>query len=1254
VRKFEQVYRNEVQRIYKLEFGAENNVHSITDVLREYSQEIKSTVSASTFLNKKCQLQYAATFKRDVVNTFITKTFESKQYVVMNKADLEEFLACSGTELNEQFENFTENGSGYSLERNLWVKITVTKYSPFLGSSYIKTPLAIVKKNCVINVKNEDAQCFKWAILSAIHPVDGKDHPDRVTKYVKYENELEFGDIEFPVDVDRVSKFEKLNPKFSVNVFLLDKDEIVPLRASVRFGREHVIDLLLLREGDKSHYVWVKSLSGFLRGKYSKHHGAHLYCRRCLCFVTHDKARLAEHVVHCQGISKDPQRVQMPEDVGGKYKDGKIKFSNHHHSMKAPFVIYADFEAYNCDAKSYDVEMNTNTLTNHVPNSFSYVIVGLDGRPIKEPYLFRAESDTDDIARMFVNRMVAERDEIVDRYFRNPVEMRLSSDEQTDFEESVRCYVCETGFADIKTRCVDMCGSYAGAICSTCPRTGLHTMTKLSSTYLEEKFRKETNCAECDRRFADIKVRDHCHVTGKYRGAACGPCNLKMRVTENTRIPVVLHNLKGYDSHFIMQAIGKTENVKKNLITCIGQTNEKYVTFSLGSLRFIDSLQFLASSLDKLAKSLTKNEYSITDLYSKHDILKRKGVYPYEWIQSCAQFEETSLPKIEDFYSRLRAESITKDEYEHAHKVWSECGCKTFGDYHDLYLKSDVLLLADIFEAFRKTSLKHYGLDPAHYLTSPALSWDAMLKTTRVELEYIQDIDMYMFFERGTRGGISMVAKRYSKANNKYVKGYDKSKPSKYISYIDANNLYGWAMSQFLPTGKFRWLSPEESSAFQERLSPEESNKGYVIECDITYPENLHELHNDYPLACESMEVQRPWLSGYQEGLLGDKNLGKCRKLVPNLMSKKNYVVHYRNLQQYLALGLRVTKIHRVLEFEQKPFMKSYIELNTELRKKAKTDFEKDFFKLMNNSCFGKTMEDVRKRKDIRLIRSSDVRALNKKTASPLFQSMHDFGDELTAVRSSKKVVVLDKPIYVGMVVLELSKFLMNEFWYEHVKTKYGNKAQLLYTDTDSFIFEVECEDIYADMKENEDLYDFSDWPRDHALFDEKNKKVIGKFKDEVVVGKFATIAEFVGLRPKMYAMRLTDESEKRRAKGVSSTVVRKQIAMDLYMDCLENKKTFCHKNISIRHENHHLKTMEVNKISLSPLDTKRYIMENGVETLAYGHYKIESKFCCTNMARPINQRDGGSESQDEANDEGIEYDGGYITEFDDSSYDSN
>ena len=637
-----------------------------------------------------------------------------------------------------------------------------------------------------------------------------------------------------------------------------------------------------------------------------------------------------------------------------------------------------------------------------------------------------------------------------------------------------------------------------------------------------ERYNKETKCWICEEDLNDDKVRDHCHFTDRFRGAAHNSCNLKYKKPKF--IPVVFHNLSGYDSHLFIKNLGFTAGN----IDCIPNNEEKYISFTknieVGSymnkkgetkpiiykIRFIDSLKFMSTGLDSLVNNLPETAFNNLKRYytgDKFNLVKRKGVYPYEYMNSLERFKENKLPPKGSFYSRLTGEDISDEDYQHAQKVWEVFEIKSMEGYHNLYNETDVLLLADVFENFRNICLENYKLDPAHYFTAPGLSWDACLKMTNVKLELLTNVDMLLMVERGIRRGVSMVSTRYSKANNKYMGDkFNPSEPSKYIQYLDANNLYGAAMSMKLPTHGFKWMNDKELTAWRKIPC--------ILEVDLEYPKQLHDLHNDYPLAAERTMCEN-----------------KVEKLIPNLRNKEKYVIHYKNLKQYLGLGLRLIRIHRGIKFEESEWLKPYIDMNTKLRTKANNNFEKDFFKLMNNSVFGKTMENIRNRVDVKLL--NDKEKNKKLTAKPNFKHLNIFCEELVAIHMKKTSLTMNKPIYLGMCILDLSKTIMYEFHYNYIKPKYGDKAKLLFTDTDSLMYEIKTEDFYEDISGDvKDRFDTSDYPPNHisGIPTGCNKKVIGMFKDEV---KGRCIEEFVGLRAKLYSFKMFDGEEIKKCKGI-------------------------------------------------------------------------------------------------------------------------
>ena len=418
------------------------------------------------------------------------------------------------------------------------------------------------------------------------------------------------------------------------------------------------------------------------------------------------------------------------------------------------------------------------------------------------------------------------------------------------------------------------------------------------------------------------------------------------------------------------------------------------------------------------------------------------------------------------------------------------------------------------------------------------------------------------------------------------MKNYDPEKPSKFIQYLDANNLYGWAMSQSLPVGGFRWmtnLTKEKVLEILEKTNSSMNNmgkRGFIFEVDLVYPEELWKSHNDYPLAPEKIKV------------------GGVEKLISHFKPRNKYVIHYRNLRQCLELGLKIKAVHRGISFNQSSWMEPYIRKNTELRKTAANGFEKDFFKLMNNSVFGKTIENIRKRQNVFLIDNRE-KAL-KLTCRPNFDRVTIFDKNLLAIHLKKTEIYFNKPVYVGQAILDLSKLLMFDFHYNFIQKKYTHKrAKLLFTDTDSLMYQLKTDDFYFDIKDViKKRFDTSDFPQGHesGIISGVNKKVIGKFKDEVAGRQ---ITHFVGLRPKLYSFKIEGSNTNKKCKGVKKSVVKKQIEFEDYVQCLiTGEKQMRTMNV-IKSENHEIYSKEVNKLALSGDDDKRILCKDKVNTKA-------------------------------------------------------
>ena len=388
-------------------------------------------------------------------------------------------------------------------------------------------------------------------------------------------------------------------------------------------------------------------------------------------------------------------------------------------------------------------------------------------------------------------------------------------------------------------------------------------------------------------------------------------------------------------------------------------------------------------------------------------------------------------------------------------------------------------------------------------------------------------------------------------------------------------------MSQKLPVNGFKWI--KNTSKIDEKFTKnydEDSDKEYIFEVDVKYPRRLHDLHSDLPFLLKRMKID------------------KCKKLVCNLTNKKKYVVHIRSLKQALKYGIKLKKVHRIIEFNQESWLTPYIDMNTELRKIAKTDFEKDFYKLMNNAVFGRTMENVRKHRDIKLVITDKKRS--KLVSKPNYHTMNYISEDLSIIEMKRTKVKMNKPIYLGLSILEISKLLMYEFWYDYMKPKYGDNVKLCYMDSDSFIMNIKKEDFYKDIANDvEKRFNTSNYECDTSLPTGKNKKVTGLMKDELG-GR--VITEFVALRPKTYSYLTDDCKEDKKAKGTNKYVIKRMIKFDDYKNCLLNGEVILKSQQRFISKGHDVYTENINKIALSSNDDKRIVSSDKITSYPYGY----------------------------------------------------
>ena len=423
------------------------------------------------------------------------------------------------------------------------------------------------------------------------------------------------------------------------------------------------------------------------------------------------------------------------------------------------------------------------------------------------------------------------------------------------------------------------------------------------------------------------------------------------------------------------------------------------------------------------------------------------------------------------------------EEIERTKEIIKIFDIKDGEELTEIYLKSDVLLLACVFEKFIEVSVNEFGINPLYCVSLPGYTWECGLKYTGINLQTLQDKDLILTLENNIRGGISGVE------GDRYVKSDENEK----ILYIDANNLYGHSMSQPLPYDEIEmWHGdPDLYMNWLEEIlnTPDDSDIGYFVEADLRYPDNITEKTKNFPFCPENKIIDKDKYNDYMKEIKPE-NYAKSKKLICDWTDKENYLVHYRMLKFYVRHSMVVDKIHEVISFKQSKWLEKYINFNTQKRNKSKNDFEKDFYKLLNNAFYGKRMENVRNRLGLKFFKKDDYKEILKYQSKLTFNGIHKSYENCDSYVFKKNEVLMDKPIYLGFAVLELSKLHMFETYYDKLQPYYGREnIQLHYIDTDAFVLSVNTKDIINDLKNLEDIFDFSNLDEKHDLFSNNNKR---------------------------------------------------------------------------------------------------------------------------------------------------------------------
>ena len=998
-----------------------------------------------------------------------------------------------------------------------------------------------------------------YAVLAALHSDEIPNYRRNIaSSYEPYIQSLNLNGIGFPLMDREIPIFEKNNPEISIMLYSLKNNKVDGILYKPKVFKPKHINLLYLTSGLKHHYVWIKTLSRLISSQLNSRSTV-ITCKMCLSHFKSSKAFDLHNAIGC-----DQQRVIMP-------KEGEqLKFKHLSSKQVHPFVIYADMEAILKPYFGPDRGDSNTSYTErsqlHVPCSYAYTISSIvDDSRLSNVRLYRGQ----DCISHFVDSLLNDVNYITDAYLDKIKPMESISDwYNRENSEHVRkreqtCYVCNV---DLKND--------------------------------------------------DVIVWDHDHVTGCIRGKCHSSCNILVRSPRF--IPLFFHNLS-YDSHFFIEELAKRDL----RLTCLPLTKENFISLSAHlksripkkrgiEIRILDSFRFLAAPLAILAKSLgeCKSFQKFQQANFPHSQLlanPQKQFFCYDYVDSFERLNEKTFPSKEKFFNKLTNESVTDENYAHAKKVFDDLVKGDLGDYYDLYLTIDCLLLQDCMSNFRDTMIQEMGLDPVFFFTLPSFSFNACLNMLPSKgINLVSDQSIASLIKGAIRGGITSSMLRYSEANNKYLKnGFDASKEEIYHAYIDVNNLYGKVLLDgFLPTSDYAWV--EDANELKLISSIEfisniavDSPWGYIYQVDVDVDPNLHDFFNCFPFLPEHVAM---------EGM---------RKLVPNLYNKKFYVTHYRNLQQAIKYGLTLVKVHRVIKFKQTQLVQPYISgCSAKRQRDGNDEFQKKLWKDLINIIFGRfLMGDkqtiVKLTKKWEAVGRGNHNDAQRLLRDPLFHSFSICNDNLVAIQM-KKLFVDNRRCYLqGFTILELSKVIMYDFFYGVLKPTLKDNLRLAYIDTDSFILQIKKVDFYKFMKAKSEYFDTSDYPVDNVYgLEIKNKKVPGLWKDE---GKGMPLLRFICLKPKCYYVQFetgSDINEYEEIKKISSVnkSVTRSYEFDHFKKVLLNKTMLYAKMFRITSTKHEIHTVLMNKLSLTSKDNKRYILSDGIHTLAWGHKDIPSE----------------------------------------------
>ena len=1092
-----------------------------------------------------------------------TGSVEFKEFHIVSKNriytrdEIPELIDNLNQTIVERFEN-TERGlagSGWLLRRVKLAKIKICKFETSTIGRFKPYPTGLRGNHFIFNPKTEE-NCLLIALAGFLEFKRNENtEPKYITLrakrngYLFWHNNIVTGNLledddndggELGFKWEKLPKLELLN-KLGINIYNLSFSNgsytIHMARKSSRKDFEQVFLLLI----DGEHVCLIRDVKKFIRAFTHRNQVINHICTTCLS-VFNTESDEKNHTSSCNS----PSTILYP-------KPGTKKtFSKLQSLYPMPYVCFVDLESLN---KKTEIHENDSLLATQHAFASQFKLIDLREKKTisKETY--------------------------------------------------------------IGSSCIDDMLSNLNRIWESTRKS--HKEFKIDWTPDKKKLHsKATRCSNCKVKFGSSKdskkCAHHLHFKEKdnYDSALCSRCNRLFQEKKKTLI-VLVHNLS-YDWSLILKQASPEFVFKLNK-----RQGFHYYSGQFENLKFVDSLNMIKGSLSSLASEHIKNSGDLT--YTKENLShlsseaqtlllsSGKQFLPYEYLSSLETLQETSLPPKSDFYSSLTDSHISDDDYKHALHVWDVCKCETLLDYVQVYLDMDVGLLADVYLQWRETLLNLFGLDSLYFLTLASYAFEAFLWKTKVQLDCISDENLFQLITRNIRGGFCSVGKRYVRANNRHTNPNFKSgDKSNYLLYVDFNSLYPTTMSQFkLPQGEFYELNQDELRSFldQDLCSIDtQGDYGYYLHIDsLPISPETARLTDSFPLCLSKLDIKESDISPHSQQLLEERGLKLPKpnqKLVAHHLGVKDYLICLPLLQFLLGKGLIIDKVHRVYKFKQSYFLKDFIDQNIKKRSEESNPFIKNALKLINNAIYGRTLLNQLNYSKETKVCTENI-PLVKSFSKPNFHSVSFLSPNRALVTYNKSTVLADSPIYVGFSILDHAKLLTYQFWYDVLMKTYGDKVEFVYSDTDSFIINLETDDIEREIQGPlAPFLDLSNFPSDHKLFNNKFKGHLGKLKIET---QNHHITQFVGLKPKMYSFMTTaNNTPHNTLKGVP-LYRRKEISFDQYLKCLTEGKTLKTDLTRLQFTKQEMSLIEMTKVALSSYEDKRYYFDN-FKSVGYGH----------------------------------------------------